>query len=110
MSRSIITINGQRIEVEGGASDIRVVGGSVSVGGNVVASKLSGDVYIRWEGPMASLTTDGSAEVMGGVQGDVKAGGSVECGDVGGKVVAGGSVRCARVGGNVTAGGAVTVR
>ena len=104
-----ITINGTTFEVSGPAN-ISVSGDQISVGGKVVSSGLSGIVTIRWEGPLARLSVDSSAEIHGDVQGNVEAGGSVKCHSVGGNVSAGGSVHCGNVNGNLEAGGSVSIR
>lgn len=49
----------------------------------------------------------GNADINGSVNGDVYAGGSIECGSIGGDVNAGGNVGCAAVGGDVETGGSV---
>jgi hypothetical protein len=108
MAKNVIVINGQRIEVEGDAS-IRVKNNEIFVDGTRVASDLLGTVNIKWEGPLATLTADGSVE-CDDVDGDVSAGGSVQCGNVEGDVSAGGSVQCGDVEGDISSGGSVTVR
>lgn len=104
-----ITINGTTFEVSGQAN-ISVSGDQISIGGKIVSSGLSGIVTVKWEGPLAHLDVDGSAEISGDVQGSVEAGGSVKCNNVGGDVEAGGSVQCGNVGGDVDAGGSVQMR
>ena len=49
----------------------------------------------------------GNADINGSVNGDVYAGGNVNCGEIGGDVNAGGNVSCADVGGDVETGGSV---
>ena len=49
----------------------------------------------------------GNADINGSVNGDVYAGGNVNCGEIGGDVGAGGNVNCADVGGDVETGGSV---
>ena len=49
----------------------------------------------------------GNADINGSVNGDVYAGGNVNCGEIGGDVGAGGNVGCADVGGDVGTGGSV---
>ena len=49
----------------------------------------------------------GNADINGSVNGDVYAGGNVNCGEIGGDVNAGGNVGCADVGGDVETGGSV---
>jgi hypothetical protein len=104
-----ITINGVTIE---GGRDIRVVGRSVLIDGQKIdiGSIEGSTLRVVVEGDLASLTCDGSAEVTGGVQGSVSAGGSVKCGDITGAVNAGGSVKGAAISGPVNAGGSVKLR
>ena len=61
-----------------------------------------------YEGPAINICSDFSVTCEGDVQGDVKAGGRVDCGSVGKDVTAGGSVNCDSVEGDVKAGGSVT--
>lgn len=74
------------------------VGGGRIRNGTFVCTTLppmlttSGEVHIKWEGPLTNLDTDGSAMVSGDVHGSVTAGGSMNCGAVGKAVDAGGSV------------------
>ena len=104
-----ITINGVRIEVQGSANHISIRNGNVTIGGNVVKTGLSGEVRVVWDGPLASLDCDGSAET-GPVSGNVSAGNGVKVsGDVSGNVSAGNGVTCQKVGGNIMAGGSVKV-
>ena len=104
-----ITINGVRIEVQGNASNISIRNGQVTIGGNVVKAGLSGEVRVVWEGPLASLDCDGSADT-GAVAGNVSAGNGVRVtGDIQGNVSAGNSVTCQKVGGSIQAGGSVKV-
>ena len=49
----------------------------------------------------------GNADINGSVNGDVYAGGNVNCGEIGGDVGAGGNVNCADIGGDVGTGGSV---
>ena len=105
-----ITINGVRIEVQGSASNISIRNGNVTIGGSVVKTGLSGDVRVVWDGPLASLDCDGSAEVCGDVAGNVSAGNSAKVdGNIHGNVSAGNSVSCQKVGGSIQAGGSVKV-
>ena len=50
----------------------------------------------------------GNADINGSVNGDVYAGGNVNCGDIGGDISAGGSIECGSIGGDVNAGGNVS--
>ena len=50
----------------------------------------------------------GNADIDGSVNGDVYAGGNVNCGDIGGDISAGGSIECGSIGGDVNAGGNVS--
>lgn len=107
--RNSITINGVRIEVQGSASNISIRNGNVTIGGSVVKTGLSGDVRVIWDGPLASLDCDGSAET-GPVAGNVSAGNGVKVsGDVRGNVSSGNGVTCNKVGGSIQAGGSVKV-
>lgn len=103
-----IIINGVKIQTDG--KSISIQGDKVFVDGKVVKDGLSGIVKVEFKGDLASLQSDSSVVVHGNVQGDVDAGGSIECGDVGGSVDAGGSVRSSKVGGNIDAGGSVSIR
>jgi len=85
-----IVINGVAIEVEG--SNVSVRNGTIYVEDRPVASGLSGQVHISWEGDLAHLNADGSV-TCNSVHGNVTAGGSVRCGDIAGTVTAGGSVK-----------------
>ena len=49
----------------------------------------------------------GNADINGSVNGDVYAGGNVNCGEIGGDISAGGSIECGSIGGDVNAGGNV---
>ena len=104
-----ITINGARIEVQGSASSISIRNGNVTIGGSVVKTGLSGEVRVVWDGPLAALECDGSADT-GNVAGNVSAGNGVRVtGDIQGNVSAGNSVTCHKVGGSIQAGGSVKV-
>ncbi len=61
-----------------------------------------------YEGPAINICSDFSVTCQGDVEGDIKAGGSVDCGEVGKGVTAGGSVNCDSVVGDISAGGSVT--
>ena len=50
----------------------------------------------------------GNADIDGSVNGDVYAGGNVNCGEIGGDISAGGSIECGSIGGDVNAGGNVS--
>lgn len=102
---STIIINGTRIQTSG--NNISVINGTVYVDGKVAQSNLHGGVNIKFEGDLASLKCDGSAEIKGNIKGSVDVGGSLECGDVGGNVDVGGSIRCGKVSGDIDAGGSV---
>ena len=92
MARNRIVINGVSIDIDG--NNVSVRGGTISVDGIAVASGLSGNVHISWDGSLASLDADGSVE-CGDVHGNVNAGGSVKCHHIEGSVNAGGSVKAA---------------
>ena len=49
----------------------------------------------------------GNADINGSVNGDVYAGGNVNCGEIGGDVGAGGNVNCGDIGGDISAGGSI---
>ena len=49
----------------------------------------------------------GNADINGSVNGDVYAGGKVNCGEIGGDVGAGGNVNCGDIGGDISAGGSI---
>jgi len=107
-----IVINGVAIEVEG--SNVSVRGDTVYVEARRVASGLSGEVHIFWDGDLAMLDADGSV-TCNSVRGNVTAGGSVRCGDIAGHVTAGGSIHSSgstippRYGNHVIAGGSVHI-
>lgn len=64
-------------------------------------------ITLHIEGDALNIQSAFDVEVEGKVQGDVSAGGDVDCGDVGGSVSAAGDVDCSDVGGDVQAGGDV---
>lgn len=49
----------------------------------------------------------GNADINGSVNGDVYAGGNVNCGEIGGDVYGGGNVNCGDIGGDISAGGSI---
>ena len=49
----------------------------------------------------------GNADINGSVNGDVYAGGNVNCGEIGGDVGAGGNVNCGDISGDISAGGSI---
>lgn len=104
---SVITINGNRIEVKG--SHISITNGVVKVDGVTVESGLQGVVEVKWEGPLADLRSDASV-TCGDVGGSVTAGGSVQAGDIQGSTAAGGSVHAGDILGIVNAGGSINCR
>jgi len=102
-----ITINGNTFEVSG--NNVSIINGTVRVDGNVVVSGLSGGVNIKWEGGLASLTTDSSVTCTD-IHGSVNAGGSVHCNDISGSVSADGSVKASgHIGKQISAGGSVKI-
>lgn len=103
-----VIINGEVIKTKG--SNISVVDDKVLVDGEIVKGGLKGTVDIRFKGDLASLYTNANATILGDVNGDVDAGGNVECGDVGGDVDTGGSVKCNDIKGDVDAGGSVKMK
>lgn len=88
-------------------NNVSILNGVVIVDGVQQDGTLTGQVELKIEGTLDSLTTDASVNMKGQINGNVEAGGSVRCDDVGGNVNAGGSVRCDDVGGSVNAGGSV---
>lgn len=105
---STMRINGKTYNIPNGKS-ISMINGSVYVDGKLLtdAPDLSGVLEIKWDGELASLTTDLSVS-CDNVSGDVHAGQHVTCGRVEGSVNANGHVTCGRVVGDVKAGGHVT--
>ena len=101
---SVITINDKTIEVTG--SHISISNGVVKVDGVTVESGLQGVVEVKWEGPIAILSTDASV-TCGDVGGNVTAGGSVHSGNIQGSVNAGGSIHAGDISGNASAGGSI---
>jgi hypothetical protein len=106
-STTKITINGKTMVVQG--SNVTVKNGVVQVDGVTIQTGLQGDVKILWEGPLASVTADGSIE-CGDVHGNVEGGNGVHCKNVQGNVRAGNSVNCGNIGGNCHAGNSVNRR
>lgn len=104
MSGNRITINGKTHNVQG--SSISVINGKLYVDDKLVEEGLQGIVEVKWEGPLASLSSD-AAVTCGDVHGGVTAGSSVSCGSVAGSVDAGSKVMCGKVGGNVDAGSSI---
>ena len=97
-----ITINGQTITTSG---SIVIRNGKVILDGKETSDTNANQIVIN--GNVGSIDTDLSVNVSGKVEGNINAGGSVNCDDVGGSVKAGGSVNCDDVGGSVMAGGSV---
>lgn len=104
---SVITINGKTIEVNG--SHISISNGVVQVDGVTVESGLQGVVEVKWDGPIAILSTDASV-TCGDVGGNVSAGGSVHSGNIQGSANAGGSIHAGDISGNASAGGSIKCR
>lgn len=102
-----VTINGQTFESEG---NIIVTNGRVVVGGKTLTELKDTTIRIEVTSDLSSLTTDSSVSIVGNVQGNVEAGGSVSAGNIGGNVDAGGSVNCGDVRGGVDAGGSINCR
>lgn len=105
---STVTINGKTYS--GLSGGIVIAGNCVYAGGKLVDGEAQGVVEVIVEGDLTSLESSASVTVNGNVQGDVDAGGSINCGNVGGSVKAGGSANCANVAGSVKAGGSVNHR
>ena len=86
------TININGVTYEG--DNISVKNGEVTIDGVLQQKTPTGKISIMITGGQLSMiSTDASVEVFGSVQGNVSAGGSVNCDDVGGSITAGGSVR-----------------
>ena len=110
---NIITINGERHDVEG--NNVVVRRGKVLVNGKVIKDGLTGTVKIEFEGELAHLDCT-SAVINGDVHGDIDCttitvngdvsgdvdGTTIKCGDVGGDVD-GTTVTCGKVKGDVDA-------
>jgi len=110
---NIITINGERHDVEG--NNIVVRRGKVLVNGKVIKDGLTDTVKIEFEGDLAYLDCT-NAVINGDVHGDVDCtsvvvngdvsgdidGTTIKCGDVGGDVD-GTTVTCGKVKGDVDA-------
>lgn len=110
---STVTVNGATVAIPPGAHSVSVRDGVITVDGVVLNGPdgtplAAPSVELVVRGTPLAVTTDRSVTVHGGVQGDVRAGGSVNCDGVGGSVTAGGSVRCDDVRGSVTASGSVS--
>ena len=103
---SSITIDGKTFS----GNSVSIVDGKVTIDGVVQDGTLEGVVELHITGTLGSLRTDGSVHMKGNVEGDVDAGGNVNCGDVKGDVDAGGNVNCGDVKGDVDAGGNVNYR
>lgn len=106
----MIIVNGIKIDAPPGAS-VSVINDVVYVNGQPWKQDgvpETGVLRIEVKGSVGSLVCDRDVKIVGNVEGDVKAGGSVSCDRVGGKVEAGGSVSCDGVGGDVKSGGSVS--
>ncbi len=101
-----ITIDGRTFA----GNSVSIINGVVTVDGVQQDGTLTGEVRLKIEGTLDSLTTDASVDMTGRINGNVEAGGSVRCDDVGGSINAGGSIRCDDVGGSINAGGSVKHR
>lgn len=85
---STVTINGNRIIVDG----------------QVIDDEIPEGVFrIEIVGKADQVTCDKELTVIGTIQGNVSAGGSVSCDNVGGNVESKGSVSCDNVGGDAVA-------
>ena len=78
------------------------------IGSGNVDGQQKKRIEFCYEGPAINIHSDFSVTCEGDVEGDIKAGGSVDCGGVGKGVTAGGSVNCDSVVGDISAGGSVT--
>lgn len=98
-----VTINGVTYE----GNNVSMINNRIIIDGKEVGETEKSQTQVVIEGNIRNLQTDKSVTVNGNIDGDVGAGGSINCDDVGGNVHAGGSVNCDDVGGNVSAGGSV---
>lgn len=89
MGLNRITINNITVEVEG--NDVSVRKGVIYVDDVPIATHLSDEVHVIWEGDLANIESDGSVTCRD-VAKNVFAGGSIQCRDVGGHINAKGSV------------------
>jgi hypothetical protein len=105
---NVIVVNGVRIELPDGATNVSISGDAVTVGGVKVAGSLSGIVEVVWEGPLASLESRNAVTVKGDVYGDARAGTALKCGNVGGDATAGTGLTCGDVAGSAKAGTGMT--
>lgn len=103
-----IIINGTRIQTNG--KSISVNGNSIYVDNKLITEGLNGTVDIKFEGDLASLKCNGSAEIKGNIKGNVDVGGSLECRDIVGNVDTGGSLKCGNISGDVDAGGSISMK
>ncbi len=109
---SSVHVNGRVVEVPDG-SNISIVNNKLYVNGlewegdDGGDGRLTGVVRVELSGDIKEVKTDSSLHVHGDVQGNVEAGGSIQCGNVTGHVKAGGSVHCKDVSGHINAVGSV---
>ena len=105
---SFAIVNGQRVQIPNG-SEVSIVGSKLYIDGKEYKADGSEPlISITIEGDVGSLKVDkGDVSVLGSVNGNVEAGGSVGCGQVDGHVVAGGSITCGNIDGPVDSGGSV---
>lgn len=101
-----VEINGKKYS----GRDITIVNDKVYIDGKLEQESLTGILSVRVTGDLASLSSDSSVTVQGNVDGNVQAGGSINCENVSGSVRAGGSVNCGNVDGEVICGGSVNTR
>lgn len=107
-TKSIIYINGVRIETDGPGVVSIHEDGKVFVDGIEKHDLGKEKLKVSIKGNVHTLQVfQGDVDVKGNVTGDVNAGNCVRCGDVGGNVNAGNSVECKDVGGGVDAGNSV---
>lgn len=103
---STVIINGKKMNISG--NNICISNDRVYVDGKLISDEEAKEpVKLIVEGDLLTIKTEGDVEVNGNVQGDLKAGGSVNSGDVGGSLKAGGSVHSGDVNGSVKADGSV---
>lgn len=105
-----IIINGKGYQFNG-TGNVSIINGVVTVDGQTITTEASGVIEIKLDGGyLGELTTDAAVTINGHVEGNVRAGGSVQCHTVKGDVMAGGSVSCGQVQGDVSAGGSINMQ
>lgn len=101
------TVNGKTYR----GQNVSIINDEVFVDGQRVEGSDEGRIVrVVIEGDVSLVECDASVEVRGNVEGDVRAGGSVNCKAVGGDVHATSNVNCKAVVGSVRAGGNVNCK